>query len=120
MMHSLRDVMKPDSVPGQRSPLYMSAASAIQSLYSSRQNGAEILAAMTQELADANLIFDTRQRIDVVLSQAMGVVTTSFMVRLDEMMELDDLSPLEFVMESGFLCSVESLLSTAGAEYKVL
>lgn len=97
----------------------MSAASAIQSLYSSKQNGAELLAVMTQELAEANLIFDIRQRLDVVLSQAMGVVTTSFMVRLDEMVELGNMSSMEFMTENGFLCSVESLLSTAGAEYKV-
>ena len=60
------------------------------------------------------LTFATRIRLDVVMCQTLGIVVTAFAVRIEELAAELDYTALECISHHGFLCSLESLLSTVG------
>lgn len=100
--------------------LHLSAGTSIKSMYSSGRPATEVLQTIATEIAVAKLTFATRIRLDVVLGQTLGIVVTAFAVRIEELAaELDHIA-LECISEHGFLCSLESLLSTVGAEQKMI
>eukprot|EP00039_Didymoeca_costata_P005679 m.83580 g.83580 ORF g.83580 m.83580 type:complete len:1030 (+) comp12928_c0_seq3:208-3297(+) len=101
-------------------PLYLSSAAVIQSLYTSDETVADIVSDMNSEISLARLTFDTRRRMDAVLGQALAVAATAFSCRVSEILTTNDFASLECIYTFGFLFSVESLLSTAGTEYKII
>lgn len=73
---------------------------------------------------EENLVWDIQFRHDVVLCQAASALVTAFSRRLRilqrYMLPRDGTRVLEQWMRAGFLCAVESLLSTAGKELGML
>jgi hypothetical protein len=55
-----------------------------------------------------------------VLGQALTIVTTAFFARLEELWRADESALLERIGRVGFLCSLESLLSTVGNEQRMI
>ena len=107
--------------PSNPSPLDASSCGFIDSLYNtSDMTVGEVLARMQIEVSVARLAFELRLRLDVVLGQALGLVITAFALRIDEIVRNNDEQGLAAMQKLGFVCSIESLLSTAGAEYKMI
>lgn len=107
--------------PTNPSPLYTSSCGFMDSLYDTGHlTVGEMLAKMQTEITIAKLAFEIRLRLDVVVGQALGFVLTAFALRVDEIVRDNDRQSITAMKTLGFLCSIESLLSTAGAEYKMI
>lgn len=68
----------------------------------------------------AKLIFNSRIRLDALLGQCLSIVVTAFLIKIEEAWQTNDHGVIRRYITNGFLCSFESLLSTAGTEFKML